>query len=196
MTRTVNIDSPPKGPIRWRWVTSAFASLLRAAGIISPDESVNIDATTGGFTLSQDTPPSSAGIEIKDLGEGIYEVPEISVTASALDSVTIPKQKIAIPTQHILCVKIEYQLAGFVMDQPAIFSQNLASGDINGTGSITLVAVPISGLSSAQAAIPGVSASGTIYLPIAANEAQFRVFVNSTTFQVIIYHGGFTFNLV
>jgi hypothetical protein len=196
MMRTVNIDAPPKGPIRWRWVTKAFASLLRAAGIISPDESVNIDATTGGFTLSQDTPPSSAGLEIKDSGGGIYEVPEISVTASALAAATIPAQSIAIPSQHILCVKIEYQLAGFVMDQPAIFSQNLASGDINGTGSITLAAVPVSEISSAQAAIPGSSASGTIYLPIAANEAQFRVFVNSTTFQVIIYHGGFTFNLV
>ncbi len=196
MTRTANIDPPPPGPIRWRWVTAAFASLLRAARIISPDESVNIDATTGGFTLSQDTPPLSAGIEIKDLGEGIYEVPEISVSASALDSVTIPTQAIAIPSQHILCVKIQYELTSFVMSQPAIFSQNLASGDINGTGSITLAAVPVSEISSAQAAIPGSSASGTIYLPIAANETQFRVFVNSTTFQVIIYHGGFTFNLV
>lgn len=194
MTRTANIDPPPPGPIRWRWVTAAFASLLRAARIISPDESVNIDATTGGFTLSQKEQPITPRIKILTVGDDLYETPEISVNITLVGLFYLPVQTVAIPNNCLLCIKIQYTLETDAMENPPFFGGRIDSSEISGSASVELSVIAISNLSSAQAAIPTTGpARGEIYIPIAINENGFSPLVASADFTVDVYEGAFTF---
>jgi hypothetical protein len=166
--QTVNIDAPPKGPIRWRWVTKAFASLLRAAGIISPDESVNIDATTGGFTLSQNNPPTVVRIDIKNLYENTYQIPDLFVVIE-LQGFDIPSTVVSVPNGHFVCIKIDLLL-------PVTF-ENIASSELS------VVVIPISQLSFADAR------AGLIYIPLAVNDNGFTPLAQGDAFGVFLYSG-------
>jgi hypothetical protein len=190
--QTVNIDAPPKGPIRWRWVTSAFASLLRAAGIISPDESVNIDATTGGFTLAQKKQTINQ-IKIKSVGYNLFEVPELSVIIG-FSVFTVEKKSISVPDGHLLCAKIDYTLNTTAMDKTAIYSSGIFSSDIDWI-TVTLASIPVGNIADARAAIPGSFSNGIIYLPLAINDGGFTILATGATFQVTIYHGAFKFRV-
>ena len=206
MTRTANIDPPPPGPIRWRWVTKAFASLLRAAGIISPDESVNIDATTGGFTLSQKQ-QSTNRIRITSLPNfNTFEVPELNFDINNIDSYTIPKQTIFVPDGYFLCAKIEYELNSAAMDKTPIFSSLILLEDIADL-TVTLEAITILSIDQGKAASPGGKKRGIIYIPLAVKNGSLIPLVNgqsyrendqselvySANFEVTIYHGAFKF---
>jgi hypothetical protein len=166
--RTVNIDAPPKGPIKWRWVTSAFASLLRAAGIISPDESVNIDATTGGFTLSQNNQPTVVRTDIKSVGGNLYEIPDLFVVIE-LQGFDIPSTVVSVPNGYFVCIKIDLLL-------PVTF-ENIANSEV------TVAVIPISQLSLADAG------AGLIYIPLAVNDNGFTPLAQGEVFGVFLYSG-------
>jgi hypothetical protein len=158
MMQTVNIDAPPKGPIRWRWVTKAFASLLRAAGIISTDESVNIDATTGGFTLSQNAPATTdARIDIKSLGQDRYRVPVMSLFVPPVEFFEFEEQEVTIRQGEILCFRVSYMLGLF---------QDI---DID---SVRLESVSVAQFESAETAKPTneTPVFGLIYVPLALRQ--------------------------
>jgi hypothetical protein len=170
--RTVNIDAPPKGPIRWRWVTSAFASLLRAAGIISPDESVNIDSTTGGFTLSQNNQPTVVRTDIKNLYGNTYQIPDLFVVIE-LQSFDIPSTVVSVPNGYFVCIKIENNLPFDVTNIPS--------------SEVSIAVIPISALSLARCDIP--DAIGIIYIPLAVNDNGFTPLAQGESFGVFLYSG-------
>ena len=168
MIQSANIDPPPPGPIRWRWVTKAFASLLRAARIISPDESVNIDATTGGFSLSQNAPPTTdTRIDIKNIDGDIYEVPALSLFVVTGGFFELAAQSVTIRQDQILCLRYAYTYGLF---------QSLADE------SVTLVSITASQLESATIAKPTdeTPVAGLIYIPIAIRQNGFVVFPKQT----------------
>jgi hypothetical protein len=155
--RTVNIDAPPKGPIRWRWVTKAFASLLRAAGIISPDESVNIDATTGGFTLSQNAPATTdTRIDIKSVGQDRYRVPAMSLFVPPV-LFEFEEQEVTIRQGEILCFRVSYKDGIFADDE---------------IDSVTLKSISVAQFESAETAKPTdeTLVSGLINVPLALRQ--------------------------
>ena len=192
MIQSANIDPPPKGPIRWRWVTAAFTSLLRAARIISPDELVNIDATTGGFTLSQKQ-QSTNRIRITSLpGFNIFEVPELNFDINYIDSYTIPKQSIFVPDGYLLCAQIEYELNSAAMDKTPIFSSPILLEDIADL-TVTLEAITILSIDQGKAASPGGEKRGIIYIPLAVKNGSLLPLVRGQSFEVTIYHGAFKF---
>ena len=170
--RTVNIDAPPKGPIRWRWVTSAFASLLRAAGIISPDESVNIDATTGGFTLSQNPPATTdTRIDIKSVGQDRYRVPAMSLFVPPVDSFQFEEQEVTIRQGEILCFRVSYTRGLFQ--------------DIE-VDPVTLESISVAQLELAETAKPTneTPVSGLIYVPLALRQNGLVVYPRIPSIEV------------
>ena len=172
MIQSSNIDPPPPGPIRWRWVTAAFASLLRAARIISPDESVNIDATTGGFTLSQNAPPTTVRIDIKNVSGNLYEIPDLFVTIEGYGSgYDIPSTIVSVPNGYFVVIKIEDYLPLTVSDPQ-----------------LSVVVIPISQLPNADA----FAGAGLIYIPLAVNDNGFTPLAQSEVFGVY-FSSGFRF---
>ena len=158
---------PPRGPLKWRWLTEMLAKLSKAAGILSPDGSVQINPTTGGVTLYTPAQPR-VRIDIKRLGKNLYEVPDLFVVIE-LQGFDIPPTVVSVPNNYLVCIKIDFPL-------PVTF-ENIASSELS------VVVIPISQLSSADAG------AGLIYIPLAINENGFTPLAQGPVFSVFLYSG-------
>jgi hypothetical protein len=144
-----------------------LTKLSKAAGILSPDGSVQINPTTGGVTLY--TPPAAASdrIDIRPLGNNRYRVPALSLFIPPSSDYDFPEQVVILPDDRLLCFRIAYQaavLADIVVD------------------SVTIEAITVTQLELATTAQPtdGDFVSGLIYIPLAMRQGGFVVFPRQT----------------
>jgi hypothetical protein len=186
---------PPRGPLKWRWLTEMLTKLSKAAGILSPDGSVQINPTTGGVTLY--TPPKpSTGLDIRPVTDDVWEVPALTVDIEFIEFFELPKQTVIIQKNQFLCVKVEYHLNPTAMALPAIFRNSVFLSDLVGSPDVSLVSISQTTLTAAQAAAPGGGSSqGIIYIPLAVREGSLAVLWRADNVALSIFHGQFKFSV-
>jgi hypothetical protein len=182
---------PPRGPLKWRWLTEMLAKLSKAAGILSPDGSVQINPTTGGVTLYTPPTATTAFLAIEQLGPTSFKVPELTVDVAFISSHTLIEQVITVPQDRLLCIAVEYSLTSLAWDEAPNFNTAVLLEDIDPPVSVSLQAVNRSTFEAAQAALPRFgSAGGLVYIPIAVHEQRFVVLASaSTAFSVSLFQG-------
>ena len=183
---------PPRGPLKWRWLTEMLAKLSKAAGILSPDGSVQINPTTGGVTLY--TPPSvSTLLKIESLERDQYRVPELLLSIDEVSDHTLSQQIITVLPGQFLCISVAYSLTTEAAEQAARMGSFFVASEIAGTPTVTLAAISRSALESAQAARPMGASSGQIYIPLAVQDNGLVVLTEDSGFLLELRHGTFTF---
>jgi hypothetical protein len=158
---------PPRGPLKWRWLTEMMTKLSRAAGILSPDGSVRINPTTGGVTLYTPPAAASAYIDIRPVGNNRYRVPALTFFDGS-GFWEFEEQEVTLLENQILCLKVDYRAA--------VLQPNLMD-------SVTLVSITVTQLESATTAAPiaATYVAGVIYIPLAMRQGGFVVFPKQTS---------------
>jgi hypothetical protein len=193
MSLEVDLLMPPRGPLKWRWLTEMLAKLSKAAGILSPDGSVQINPTTGGVTLYT-PPPVSTLLKIEGLERDQYRVPELLLSIDDISDHTLSEQIITVLPGQLLCIAVTYALTEEAGEDVARMGTRFVASDIAGTPSVALVAISRAELESAQAARPMGDSSGVIYIPLAVQENGLVVLHQFSGFLLELGHGFFTFS--
>jgi|694.fasta_scaffold02660_22 hypothetical protein len=164
---------PPRGPLKWRWLTEMLTKLSKAAGILSPDGSVQINPTTGGVTLYTPPTATTGRIDIRPVGSDRYRVPALTFF-DGIDFSEIGEQEVTLRENEILCLRYAYTLALF---------QNPDAEPV------TLVSISVSDLEYATTAKPTneTPVAGLIYIPLAMRQDGFVIFAKQTTISLDNY---------
>jgi hypothetical protein len=173
-----------------------LTKLSKAAGILSPDGSVQINPTTGGVTLYTPPTATTAFLDIQQLGPTLFKVPQLTLDVAFISFHTLIEQVITVQQDRLLCIAVEYSLTSLAWDQAPNFNTAVFLADVDGALSVELVAVTRSTFQSAQAATPRLgSAAGTVYIPIAVHEQGLQVLVGtSAAFALSLFHGQHRFS--
>lgn len=186
---------PPRGPLKWRWLTEMLAKLSKAAGILSPDGSVQINPTTGGVTLRATSAPSVM-LEIESLGNNRFKTPElyIEVDDITFSSLILEEEIKTIFPGQLLCIRVEYSLTTETGNAVPRFFTQLTFDDIEGSVEVSLATISPGVLPLAEAASPQGPLSGLVYIPIAVHDQSLVVLARSFVFRLKLYHGQHQFS--
>lgn len=190
MSLETDLLLPPRGPVKWRWLTKMIEQITKRAGVVSPDDSVQISPTHGGITISPPrttTPPPDEPFDwsVEQIG-GFYSCKGGTLNINALDPVTIPDAFLSVNRGDFICV-----LFVAALNDPTITPRFW-----DGMGDYTISADPAPALVSASPAtiqgarfwLPGTRTTGTIYIPIAriAPDGAVEQFKNPG-FEIVLY---------
>lgn len=185
---------PPRGPLKWRWLTRMINKLATAAGIISPEQTIAINPTTGGLTLSTIQSTSTTGAEwTADIVNNRWLVKGGTIYINSYPPIVVPDVTISPDDGQLVCVEVAFTLSASGYNLTPIFAELLASGDINGTPTAEIKAVSPSTFAAAQSCLPGSRSDGLILIPllISKNGAP-RQIAPSRSFYLTIYHQDFS----
>lgn len=181
---------PPRGPVKWGWLTRMIEKIARRAGVVSPDNSVQINRTTGGITISPRrtaTPAPEVPPNWSVTSEGgYYSCTGGTLNINAIDSVTIADAFLAVPAGYVVCVRFEAAL-----NDPTLtprFWESMADYTISATAPPALVAVSINTIREAQFWLPDTRTTGLIYIPIARITPDGAVEqLKNLNFEIVLY---------
>jgi len=181
---------PPRGPVKWGWLTRMIEKIARRAGVVSPDDSVQISRTHGGITISPrrtitPVPDGSLDWSVTKQG-GYYACKGGTLNINAVDPVTVADAFLGVPGGDFVCVRFEAAL-----NDPTItprFWESMTDYTISATAPPALVAVSINTIREAQFWLPGTRTTGLIYIPIARITPDGAVEqLKNLNFEIVLY---------
>lgn len=169
MSLETDLLLPPRGPVKWRWLTRMIEQITRRAGIVSPDDSVQISPTHGGITISPRRTTTPAPAEPLDWSVtpngGYYSCRGGTLNINALDPVTIPDTLLGVTVGDFVCVLFVASL-----NDPSLtprFWEEMGDYTISADPAPALVSASPAAIQRAGFWLPGTLNTCAIYLPIA-----------------------------
>lgn len=183
---------PPKGPLKWRWLSSIIEKIARAASLISPNDSVIIAPTASGLSLRT---PGQAAFDAGSAWAASQIGSEWTmrggdVEVSGIGTYTVPLLRFFNPSVlSFAAIRIDLSLtpAGIALTPRAWEPLSDVTVD-----SVTLGVVTRTTLEAARSVLPGTRTTGTIYIPIATITPFQQILAYGYTPRVFLYHQYFT----
>jgi hypothetical protein len=183
---------PPRGPAKWRWLSSIIEKISRAANLISPNDSVVISDTPSGLNLRT---PGQAAYDEASAWAAVQYGNELRVIGGDIEidtigTFTIPGIAFNAPTAfRVLTIRVDLALtaAGELLTPRAW--EPLTEFTVS---AVTMELVSRETLEAARSVLPGSRNSGTIYIAIATFTPFQQVMQYGYTPRLFLYHQYFT----
>ena len=189
-----DLKLPPRGPLKWGWLAMILTKLARAAGLISPDDSVEIAPTATGLAVRADV--SSSAFEESTLPWGLTTNANGTVTVKGGDLVVtnvgtyaVGDASLSITNADFIAIRIDLALdaAGLLLT-PRFWSGLI---EVTISPDPYLVAISTATLEAARSVMPGLRTTGTIYIPVIGLNPRQQFIQTITTPTLSLWHFGF-----
>lgn len=167
-----------------------ISQITKRAGVVSPDDSLQINRTTGGISISPrrtTTPPPATHLDwsVTESG-GFYSCKGGIISVNALDPVTVPDAFISAQPGDFICVLFVASL-----NDPSItprFWESMGDYTLSADPAPSLVAASRAIIQDARFWLPGTRTTGIIYIPIARITSAGAVEqIKNPNFELVIY---------
>lgn len=166
---------PPRGPARWGWAQKMMTAISRARGVLSPDESIVVNPSTGTLTLARPYEPSGEDPNYPDpfrvRSEGTanrYTVSAGTVYFNSGDPVTIPASVLSVFDESLIVIRAPLLLTGAGSAlTPRHWGTLTWTTEVDLSDDVAFDSATLAEVDGFQYLLPGVRSSCDLLIPIA-----------------------------
>lgn len=164
---------PPRGPLKWRWLTAMLTKLGRAAALLSPDQSIAVKPSLNELVLTRrnqapETNPAYNPWRVIKTGSSLYHVDGGEIKVNGTNKFPADADLTIQPRDtRLVVVKVSLDLTASGDAVTPRFNGTFSGAELTVVGTPTIETITFEQLENARSVLPGVRSEGVIYVPLA-----------------------------